>query len=67
MQRYDGPIPETEAIAKRYLGEEGSREFLAAYVAAIPTWARLTIRPEWVGILDMVTRFPSARMQRYDA
>jgi PPOX class probable F420-dependent enzyme len=66
IQRYDGPIPETEAIAKRYLGEEGSRMFLAEYVAAIPTWTRLTIRPEWVNVIDLVTRFPSARMRRYD-
>jgi hypothetical protein len=55
-----GPIPEEEAIATRYLGEEAGQAFMAGYVAGISQWVRLTIRPEWAGLLDFDTRVPSA-------
>ena len=60
VQAYDGPIPEEEAIAKRYLGEEAGAAFMAGYVAGIARWVRLSIRPQWVGLLDFETRVPSA-------
>ncbi len=59
-QTYNGPIPEEEAIATRYLGDEAGRAFMAGYVAGISKWVRLTIRPRWAGLLDFETRMPSA-------
>ena len=56
-----GMVPEYVASAKRYLGEEGSQGFLEMYGNMFPEEnARFTVQPEWVGIIDMETRFPSA-------
>ena len=43
---------------ERYMGEEAGRAWVAG-LAGQPM-ARVTVRPEWVGILDFETRFPSA-------
>jgi hypothetical protein len=57
----DGVAPEYAAMAQRVEGDEAGQ----AWVAQIAIWwrphmARIFIRPEWVGILDFETRFPSA-------
>ena len=61
LSEHDGIIPEYAAYCRRYLGEEGGSQWLAQ-MEQIPgmRMTRLAIRPEWVGILDFVTRFPSA-------
>ena len=50
---------DSSALLKRYYSEQG-----AAWVKQIsqmgPTMHRIKVRPEWVGILDFQTRFPSA-------
>jgi hypothetical protein len=53
-------FPEYEAMARRYLGEEGSQQFMAAANQTFSRWTRIAIRPREVRILDLVTRFPSA-------
>jgi len=56
-----GMVPEYVASAKRYLGEEGSKGFLEWYGGMFPEEnVRITVRPQWVGLIDMETRFPSA-------
>ena len=55
----DGVAPEYAAAAARYFGEEQG----AAWVQQLPTdlaTRRISLRPEWVGVLDFRTRFPSA-------
>ena len=46
---------------ERYMGEEAGRAWVAG--PAGQPMARITVRPEWVGILDLETRFPSALSQ----
>jgi hypothetical protein len=49
---------EYEQAAIRYFGEQQG----AAWVAPLRDvpMARLRVRPDWVAVLDFVTRFPSA-------
>ena len=61
VEMVKGIVPEYVASAKRYLGEEGSEGFLEMYRKLFPEEnQRITVQPEWVGIIDMETRFPSA-------
>jgi hypothetical protein len=59
-QAVDGEIPEYAAITKRYLGEEGSQGWRTQYAQMFPSPVRITIKPEWVALIDVQTRFPSA-------
>jgi hypothetical protein len=59
-QTFDGEIPEYPATTKRYLGEEAAREWSAQYAKMFPQTIRITVRPEWVALIDVQTRFPSA-------
>ncbi len=56
----NGIVPEYALSAKRYMGEAGAQAWLKQIEPISPKMARIAIRPEWVGILDFETRFPSA-------
>lgn len=56
----DGTFPEYAAMAQRYFGEEGGRAWLERARGMFPRMVRVTVHPEWVGLLDFETRFPSA-------
>lgn len=56
----DDVSPEYEAAARRYLGEDAGRATVDFVRGAAHGMARIAIRPEWVGILDFETRWPSA-------
>lgn len=61
VEMVKGIVPEFVASAKRYLGEEGSKGFLEMHRKMFPGEnPRITVQPEWVGILDMEARFPSS-------
>jgi hypothetical protein len=53
-------FPEYASMARRYLGDEGSEQFLTLAKQTFSQWTRVTIRPDAVRILDFRTRFPSA-------
>ncbi len=55
-----GEVPEYPAMTRRYLGEEGSQVWRAQYASMFPQTIRVAIRPNWVGLIDVQTRFPSA-------
>jgi Pyridoxamine 5'-phosphate oxidase len=55
-----GVAPEYAAAAERYFGEEQGRAWVAQVGQMFRQMTRISIRPEWVGILDFQTRFPSA-------
>jgi hypothetical protein len=59
-QPVEETLPEYAAMASRYLGEEGGRQFRALARQTFPRWTRIAIRPEEVRILDFQQRFPSA-------
>lgn len=58
VQPWKGVVPEYELAAKRYLGEEEGRAWVAQ-VAEAPM-VRIAITPTWVGLIDFVSRMPSA-------
>lgn len=55
-----GEAPEYAAAAMRYLGEERGSAWANQAGAILPQWARISVTPEWVGILDFEQRLPSA-------
>src|SRR5215218_1591505 len=55
-----GVTPEYAACAERYFGEEQGREWIEGVRQMSSQMTRISVRPEWVSILDLETRFPSA-------
>ncbi len=55
-----GIVPEYAASAERYFSREEARAWLGQLSTMISEMVRVAITPEWVGILDFQTRFPSA-------
>ena len=60
VETVDGVVPEYGLAAERYFGAEQGKAWIEQVRAMFPQMARIVIRPEWVGILDFVQRFPSA-------
>jgi hypothetical protein len=56
----DGVSPEYATTSRRVLGEEQGQAWLNQVGPLSPRTSRIFITPEWVGILDFETRFPSA-------
>ena len=56
----DGMVTEYAQAAVRYFGEEQGRAWCGQITAMSDQMARIAVRPEWVGIIDFETRFPSA-------
>jgi hypothetical protein len=53
-------VPEYQLAAKRYFGEAQGLAWVDQLRGMTKGMARIAIRPEWVGVLDFQTRFPSA-------
>ena len=60
LETVDGLVPEYTASARRYLGEEGGQGFIDQARGMFPQMTRISIQPEWVGLLDFEQRWPSA-------
>jgi len=56
----EGIVPEYAAAAERYFGPEQGKGWVNHLRSMISSMVRITITPEWVGLLDFQTRFPSA-------
>ena len=56
----DGIVPEYAAAAERYFGAERGLAWIDQLKKMVPGMVRIAITPEWVGIIDFKTRFPSA-------
>jgi hypothetical protein len=56
----EGIAPEYAAMTMRVFGEEAGQAWLDNLRPICPRMARIFVRPDWVGILDFETRFPSA-------
>jgi PPOX class probable F420-dependent enzyme len=56
----DGIVPEYAAAAERYFGAERGQAWINRLKKMVPGMVRIAITPEWVGIIDFQTRFPSA-------
>ena len=60
MEPVDGIVPEYALAADRYFGREQAQAWLGQLRTRISDMVRITVKPEWVGLLDFQTRFPSA-------
>ncbi len=55
-----GIVPEYALAADRYFGPEQGPAWVATMEKMISSMVRVTVTPDWVGLLDFQTRFPSA-------
>ena len=60
VETVDGVTPEYAASAQRYFGAERGRAWVEGMRQMTSQMARITVRPDWMGILDFEERFPSA-------
>ena len=60
LQAVDGIVPEYARAADRYFGPEQGQAWVNQLRTLISDMVRITVTPEWVGLLDFKTRFPSA-------
>jgi hypothetical protein len=60
IEPVNGIVPEYEAAAARYFTAEQAEAWLKQLRSTVTSMFRITITPEWVGLLDFETRFPSA-------
>ena len=60
LETLNGVVPEYALAADRYFGEQQGKAWVAQMSSMIQQMVRITITPEWVGLLDFQTRFPSA-------
>ena len=60
VELVDGIVHEYQLAAKRYFGEAQGLAWVEQLRGMTTEMGRIAIRPEWVGVLDFQTRFPSA-------
>ena len=60
LEPVQGIVPEYEASAHRYFDTKLAEGWLARLRGMVSSMVRITVTPEWVGLLDFQTRFPSA-------
>lgn len=60
LEPVEGIVPEYEAAAARYFDADLAKGWLGQLRTLISSIVRITITPDWVGLLDFQTRFPSA-------
>jgi hypothetical protein len=60
LQTLDGIVPEYALAAERYFGPEQGKAWVEKLRSMTSNMVRITVTPEWVGLLDFQTRFPSA-------
>lgn len=60
LQPVKGIVPEYAAASERYFGPEQGKGWVTQLSSMVSEMVKITITPEWVGLLDFQTRFPSA-------
>ena len=60
LESVNGIVLEYAMAADRYFGPEQGPAWIATMGKMISSMVRVTITPDWVGLLDFQTRFPSA-------
>jgi hypothetical protein len=60
LQTVEGIVPEYATAAERYFGREQGQAWVEKLRTLTANMVRITVTPEWVGLLDFQTRFPSA-------
>lgn len=60
LEPVEGIVPEYASAAERYFDAAMAKGWLTQLRTMVSSMVRITITPEWVGLLDFQTRFPSA-------
>jgi Pyridoxamine 5'-phosphate oxidase len=60
LEPVKGVVPEYALAAERYFGREQGKGWVTQLSSMVFEMTKITITPEWVGLLDFQTRFPSA-------
>ena len=60
LEPFEGIVPEYATAAERYFGPDQGKAWVAQLGQMVSSMVRITITPDWVGLLDFQTRFPSA-------
>ncbi len=60
LEVVEGIVPEYAECAARYFDETTAKGWLSQLRGIVSSMVRITVTPEWVGLLDFQTRFPSA-------
>jgi hypothetical protein len=60
LRTVEGVVPEYAAAAERYFGPQQGQAWIKQLGGIVPNMVRIAVTPEWVGLLDFQTRFPSA-------
>jgi hypothetical protein len=60
LEPVSGIVPEYALAADRYFGDQQGKAWVAQLASMIRDMVRITVTPQWVGLLDFETRFPSA-------
>ena len=60
LEPVEGIVPEYVASAERYFEPELAKTWLSQLRTMVSSMVRITVNPEWVGLLDFEERFPSA-------
>jgi hypothetical protein len=60
LQPVKGVVPEYALAADRYFGSQQGKAWVTQLSSMVKEMVRITIAPEWVGLLDFQTRFPSS-------
>jgi PPOX class probable F420-dependent enzyme len=60
LENVQGVVPEYAEAAERYFGSQQGKAWVEQLRSMTQEMVRIAITPEWVGLLDFQTRFPSA-------
>ena len=60
LEPVQGIVPEYEAAAARYFDPKLAEGWMKQLRGIVSEMVRITLSPEWVGLLDFQERFPSA-------
>ena len=60
LEPVDGVVPEYALAADRYFGPAQGKAWVDGLAKMVSSMVRVTVTPDWVGLLDFQTRFPSA-------
>lgn len=60
LETVQGIVPEYATAAERYFGDQQGKAWVGQLGSMIQEMVRITVTPEWVGLLDFQSRFPSA-------
>ena len=60
LEKLQGIVPEYALAAERYFGSQQGKAWVEQLRSMTQEMVRISVTPEWVGLLDFQTRFPSA-------